>query len=284
MRELEQSQMKTLNRMTKSLSNGCLLRRSVRMGAFLMCALAMYGQSAIPRNQKHSGGKPASGQRAFDTSCASCHGLNGRGGERAPSIATQSGIVKLSDDQLLKILQDGKPQAGMPPFAGLGDKRLALILSYLRLLQGKQDTPITLADAANGKNLFEGKGGCAECHMILGVGGFLGPDLSNYGATHSTNDIRNAIVSADARPGARKGLARATTSDGRQISGFVRNEDNFSVQLQAPDGTFHMLEKSGLLQLTLYSAPLMPGDYGTKLSKSELNQLVAYLLSVGGKK
>lgn len=249
-----------------------------------MCTLAIYGQSSISSNQKHSDDKLASGQRAFDTTCASCHGLNGRGAERAPNIATEPGIVKLSDNQLLKILHDGKPQAGMPPFAGLGEKRLAEILSYLRLLQGKRNTPITLADAANGKNLFEGKGGCAECHMILGAGGFLGPDLSNYGATHSADDIRNAIVSTEARPGARKGLAQATTKDGRKISGLVRNEDNFSVQLQSPDGTFHMLEKSGLSQLTLDSAPLMPSDYGTKLNKSELNQLVAYLLSVGGKK
>ncbi len=167
---------------------------------------------------------------------------------------------------------------------GWGKKDWAEILSYLRQLQGKRDTPIALADAASGKSVFAGKGGCAECHMVLGAGGFLGPDLSNYGATHSANEIRDAIVSADARPGAHKGLAHATAKDGRQISGFVRNEDNFSVQLQAPDGTFHMLERSGLSRLTLDSAPLMPGDYGTKLSKSELNQLVAYLLSVGGKK
>lgn len=120
--------------------------------------------------------------------------------------------------------------------------------------------------------------------MVLGAGGFLGPDLSNYGATHSPKDIRNAIVSADARPGDRKGFAQATTKDGRQISGMIRNEDNFSVQLQARDGTFHMLEKADLSQLTVDSAPLMPSDYGTKLSKSELDRLVAYLLSVGGKK
>ena len=275
--------MKTVSHVTKFPSTGRLLRRSIRLAAVLMCTLAMYGQSSIP-SQKHPEDNLASGQRAFDTTCASCHGLNGRGGEHAPNITTQPGIVKLSDNELLKILQDGKPEAGMPPFAGLGEKRLAEILRYLRVLQGKQDTPITSADAANGKNLFDGKGGCAKCHMILGAGGFLGPDLSSYGATHSAKEIRNAILSADARPGARRGIAHATTTDGRRISGLVRNEDNFSVQLQAPDGTFHMLEKSGLSQLTLDSAPLMPGDYGTKLNSSELDQLVAYLLSVGGRK
>ena len=116
--------------------------------------------------------------------------------------------------------------------------------------------------------------------MVQGTGGFLGPDLSDYGESHSADDIRSAIVSADKRPAGRKGLARATTKDGRHISGLVRNEDNFSVQLQALDGTFYLLEKSNLSELTFDSAPLMPNDYGSRLSQSDLEQLVAYLLSI----
>lgn len=254
------------------------------MAAVLACALASYGQMSISSNQKHPEDKLASGRRAFESTCAACHGLNGRGGERAPNIATQPATVELSDSQLLKILHDGRPQAGMPPFGGLGDSRLAELLSYLRLLQGKRETPVRAADAGEGKNVFNGKGGCAECHMIHGTGGFLGPDLSDYGVTHSADEIRNAIVNAGSRPGTRKELARAVIKDGQQISGLVRNEDNFSVELQAKDGTFHMLQKSSLSQLTFDSAPLMPSDYGTKLSSSELNQLVAYLSSVGGTK
>jgi hypothetical protein len=91
-------------------------------------------------------------------------------------------------------------------------------------------------------------------------------------------------VHADKRPGDRKGLAKATTKDGQQISGLVRNEDNFSVQLQALDGMFHLLEKSNLSELTFDSAPMMPIDYDSRLSKSELDQLVGYLLSLGDTK
>jgi putative heme-binding domain-containing protein len=113
-------------------------------------------------------------------------------------------------------------------------------------------------------------------------GGFLGPDLSDHGASHSTDDIRSAIVSADMRPRVRKGLAKATTRDGRQISGLVRNEDNLSVQLLAQNGTFHSLEKSDLTELIFDSEPLMSDKYGSELSKSELDQLVGYLLNVVG--
>ena len=39
------------------------------------------------------------------------------------------------------------------------------------------------------------------------------------------------------------------------------------------------LEKSSLTELTFDSAPAMPSDYDSRLSQSELDQLVAYVLS-----
>lgn len=248
----------------------------------LVGVLASYAQTSghtIERS-KQSTQALASGKRTFESSCAPCHGLNGKGAERAPDIATRSEIVKLSDPATLKLLRDGIPAKGMPSFAELGSARLSDLLNYLRVLQGKGQAPASTANGERGKELFAGKGGCSQCHMVQGTGGFLGPDLSEYGESHSADDIRSAIVSADKRPGVRKGLANVTTKDGRQISGLVRNEDNFSVQLQALDGTFHLLEKSSLSELTFDSAPVMPSDYDSRLSEAELNQLVSYLLSI----
>jgi putative heme-binding domain-containing protein len=255
--------------------------------AALICALAVsHAQTTAPgtEKQKQSNEALAGGRRTFESTCAPCHGLNGTGGEHAPDIATTPEVVRLSDRETLKILQEGVLQKGMPPFAALGPAKLSEVLNYLRSLQGKGKTPAVTASVKEGKELFVGKGGCSECHMVQGAGGFLGPDLSDYGADHSADDIRSAIVSADKRPGFRKGLAKATIKNGQQISGLVRNEDNFSVQLQALDGTFHLLEKSGLSELTFDSTPVMPSDYDSKLSKSELDQLIAYLLSTGGPK
>jgi len=256
--------------------------------AALICALAVsQAQTTAPRTeeQNQSNQALAAGRRTFESTCAPCHGLNGKGGEHAPDIATSPEVVRLSDRETLKVLQEGILQKGMPPFIALGPARLSEVLNYLRSLQGKDKTAAVMpASVKEGKELFSGKGGCLECHMVQGVGGFLGSDLSDYGASHSADDIRSAIVSADQRPGFRKGLAKATTKDRQQISGLVRNEDNFSVQLQALDGTFHLLEKSGLSELSFDSAPVMPSDYDSKLSKSELDQLVGYLLSIADAK
>ena len=139
---------------------------------------------------------------------------SGRGGEHAPDIATRPDVVSLSDSGILKVLREGKPQAGMPSFAGLGPAKLSETLNYLRFLQGKGRKPTVVVNTEKGKEIFIGKGDCSECHMVHGSGGFLGPDLSDYGASHSADDIRSAIVNAEKRSGFRKGLAKATTRDG----------------------------------------------------------------------
>ena len=59
----------------------------------------------------------------------------------------------------------------------------------------------------------------------------------------------------------------------------IRNEDNFSIQLQSLDGTFHFLTKTDLERLDSGPQSLMPSDYGSTLSPSELNDLISYLMT-----
>ena len=256
------------------------------MVAMLFCAVAIISLSAQEANvgseKTKQPNKAASeiGRQTFESTCAACHGLDGRGGERGPDIATRAEVVRKTDEEISKILQTGIPQAGMPPFAALGPATLSATLKHLRLLQGKGAAPALPGNSGKGRELFAGKAGCSECHMVEGRGGFLGPDLSSYGASHSVSEIRGAIVNAVQRSGSRKGLAKATTKDGQTVSGVVRNEDNFSLQLQSLDGALHFLTKADLADLSFSSKPLMPEDYATKLSASDLDHVIAYLLSV----
>lgn len=245
--------------------------------AALILAIVIYASLAGAQSSPST----VAGRQAFESICASCHGLNGKGGERAPDIATRPEIVKLSDNNLLGVLREGRPQAGMPAFRDLGTAKLSELLNYLRLLQGKRSQPAPAEDIGKGRELFFGKAGCSQCHMVRGAGGFIAPDLSDYGASHSADEIRDSILSPGKRPAFRKGLATVTTSEGQALSGFVRNEDNFSLQLQSMDGSFHLLEKSGLREFRMDARPLMPSDYDSRLSKAELDEIVAYISGVG---
>jgi putative heme-binding domain-containing protein len=149
------------------------------------------------------------------------------------------------------------------------------------VLQGRGQTNALPGDAARGKALFFAKAECSSCHMVRGEGGFLGPDLSTYGTSRDPGEILAAITSTQRNSDWGFKLASATTNSGQTISGIVRNEDNFSVQLQSLDGTFHLLQKSELQGLKYEDRPAMPTNYKERLTRAELDDLVSYLISAG---
>ncbi len=250
--------------------------------AFLFMAAAN-AQEQKPRQATSGPQGPsqaiAEGRQAFESRCAGCHGLDGRGGERAPDVATRPGVQRLSNADLFKIIQRGMPAAGMPSFAVLDGSRINALVSYLRLLQGKTGAAKVAGDPQKGKALFYGKARCAECHMMDGAGGFIAADLSAYGRTRAPGEIREEITKPGKDGGTSHGIVTVTTRDGQNFSGVLRNEDNFSLQLQTLDGVFHLFVKSDVESLAHQPESLMPSDYGTTLSRNEVDDLISYLVT-----
>jgi len=222
---------------------------------------------------------PPPGQRAFASACAGCHGLDGRGSERAPSVATSSKVLHASDSDVAKIISNGVSGTGMPAFHTLTPAQVRSLVSYVRYLQGKRGVRSLPGDSSRGKELFFGKAECSACHSISGAGGFLAPDLTSYGSGLSPAEIRKAVVDPHriVPPGYK--AAEVTMHDGTKIEGAVRNEDNFSLQLLTKDGAFHFLEKSDLQSLRYLDQSLMPADYNKRLDPKELNDLISFLMS-----
>ena len=134
------------------------------------------------------------GSTLFDSNCGSCHGSDGRGGEHGPDIATVPDVQRLADSDLIAIAKDGVPGTGMPAFGWLGQEKLTDIVRYLRTLQGRQIDIKLPGNPKSGEALFFGKARCSECHMVNGKGGFIGSDLSLYGADESAGQIRSVIL------------------------------------------------------------------------------------------
>jgi cytochrome c oxidase cbb3-type subunit III len=129
-------------------------------------------QAASP--QEHapsSSGNSDAGAKTFSTYCSGCHGADGRGGERAPNIATTRNIVAMSDDDLESIVKKGVSGSGMPSFSFLGDQEIHNVISHLRNLQGKNSVAKINGDPQAGHALFFGQAGCSQCHMVKGEGG-----------------------------------------------------------------------------------------------------------------
>jgi len=221
------------------------------------------------------------GTRIFASRCAGCHGLDGRGAERGPDIANRAEIQRLSDSALLRIVRNGVQGTGMPSFRTLGDPGIQAVVEHLRNLQGQGKKIKLPGNPEQGKSLFFRETGCSQCHMVRGEGGFMGSDLSNYTSTRSVDEVRTAITDPNKNLDLRKRTVVVITTDGTKLIGIARNEDNFTLQLQTADGTFHFYKKSDLRNIEHQPQSLMPRDYGSRLSPKDLDDLVSYLMRVG---
>src|ERR1700733_11572731 len=96
--------------------------------------LLLFAAGSMTAGAQNNNRRGANGQQIFATSCAGCHGGDGKGSDKAPGIATMQSVISLSDADLIKIVHDGTA-AGMPPFAQLGDPGITAVVGYLRMLQ-----------------------------------------------------------------------------------------------------------------------------------------------------
>jgi len=146
-----------------------------RASVLVITAMSLLAGSLNARSQISSRtgvGAPstASGQAVFASSCAGCHGLDGRGGERAPGIVGNARVQRMSDAEIAAIISNGIPDTGMPAFHALSPEQVRTIVEYLRSLQGQEKAQPLPGDPVRGRAIFFGKGECSSCHMMRGGG------------------------------------------------------------------------------------------------------------------
>lgn len=167
----------------------------------------------------------------------------------------------------------------MPAFSSLSPPQIEDVVSYLRMLQGRGNIVKLPGDPVQGEVLFFGKAQCADCHMVNGRGGFLGSDLSFYGADATIDQMRAVILDPEKNLPADKKATTVVTNTGQTITGVLKVNDNFSLSIQTLDGTFHFLKKSDLAKVDLGKHSLMPSS--NTLSNAEVDDLISYLLRTG---
>ena len=72
------------------------------------------------------------------------------------------------------------------------DSEIWALISYIRSVSGGAALPLN-GDSTSGEHLFFGKQKCAQCHMVNGRGGHLGPDLSRVGSARSLAYLTESI-------------------------------------------------------------------------------------------
>lgn len=205
--------------------------------------------------------------------------MDGSGG-RGPSLARPRLLHAPDDDALYRVIQRGIAGTEMPS-SWLSSNQIWSVAGYVRTLGRVTPEPVS-GDPGRGKEIYSGKGGCAQCHTIAGHGGAIGPDLDDIGARRSVSHLKQALNDPEAFIPARFVVVRLTTNDGRSISGARVNEDAFSIQIRDVSNSLHSFWKHELREVQKeWGRSPMPA-YNRLLSPAELDDLVAYLASLEG--
>ncbi|MGD1212345.1 MAG: c-type cytochrome [Candidatus Acidiferrales bacterium] len=253
---------------------------------------AQFGPPPPPPHAPHPRPTPesiAQGKTLFEGTCAVCHGIDGSGAN-GPNI--REAATNLGPEGLYNTIYSGIFGSGMPTFSQLGEEKIWLLVNYVSSL-GHEGAGMAFGDAKKGKEVYDANG-CSTCHMVAGTGGDLGPDLTKIGAQRTADFLHDVLLDPGAHLPAtdtalqeRAGypayvMYRAVTANGKVVEGMRVDEDSFTIQLRDASGQLHSLRKLSLQKLEAEPGKSFMPSYKDKLSETQLNDLVAYISSLGG--
>jgi cytochrome c oxidase cbb3-type subunit 3 len=229
------------------------------------------GLGAAPDKAAATRGAPL-----FQQNCAFCHGPQARGAE-GPSLITSD--VVLGDDHgehLVVFLKKGRPEKGMPAFAGLPDDQLKDIAEFVHLQveavanRGTYHVlNILVGDAAKGQTYVAAN--CMSCHRPATfehiAGKFHSPDQLQRGWIWPTRPSDHSLDIT----------ATVKTAEGVTIAGRLTQVSDFRITLTDSNNQPHVIERGPGTEVRI-NDPLAPHQAMIMtLRDQDMHNVTAYL-------
>lgn len=220
------------------------------------------------------------GQRVFRAQCGRCHGRDAKGNDETGAPDLTTGTIEANTDQaLFTVIREGienTAMIGISPRAS--DQTVWQIVSYVNSLNLDPSDYNLPGDVNSGRQVYSEKGNCANCHMINGDGGRLGPDLSNIGTQLEPEAIRMALTDPDENVSPRWWTMRITRANGTVVEGLRMNEDTFTIRIMDNDENLWNFLKSEIRSSERIKTSTMPN--AGSLTATEIDDLIAYVFSL----
>jgi PQQ-dependent dehydrogenase (methanol/ethanol family) len=248
--------------------------RSAVWRATAALALLMAGAVAYAADAE----APAAIQPAsFGPNCSVCHGGDGAGSDRAPTLVGSRHLRGQSQAEIATVITNGR--GNMPSFSFLPAAQIEALAYYVRSLNADAFDMKPAGDLSAGASIFFGDGHCAECHIAQGRGGINGPDLSNIGHLSTLAELTQSLLQPDARISNGYGMVTVNLRDGNALRGFARAQTAHSIDLQTREGRLLLLSDEQYKSVIADKTSLMPAFRGTA---EQQRDLIAYLSSLAG--
>ena len=129
------------------------------------------------------------------------------------------------------------------------------------------------------------------CHIVRGIGGSQGPELTDVGDRRGSAFLRESLVEPGAtlperpvpyEPNVYAGylVVRTVARGGTEVVGARVNEDSFTIQIRDVAGRLHSLRKADLQLLDKKQGSSLMPTYKATLAPAEIDDLVAYLMTL----
>jgi len=237
------------------------------------------GVSMEPTKPKTAPYPPAiveSGASLFRQNCAFCHGRNATGGETGPDL-TRSKVVAddVNGSTITPVVQNGRPQAGMPAF-NLSQTDIHALVAFIHAQKMKvENNPggrrgVDVADLQTGnveagKQYFNGAGECSTCHSATG-------DLAGIASRYKGLRLEMRML----YPRKAKSKVTVTPRSGEPITGELAYLDEFTVGLTDDSGHYHSWPVSQVKYKV--DAPVEKhAELLGKYTDDDIHNLMAYL-------
>src|SRR5262249_27409585 len=172
------------------------------------------------------------------------------------------------------------------PFQAQRNKAMLLFPAPGKLNPKALPSPAELAkrtgDSGRGKQVWDasltGAAQCAKCHMVGGVGGQVGRDLSMIGKKASKENLFESILDPSKAIADQYIQHSVTTTAGVVVSGLLVADTPQSITLRDANGKDTVIPKSEIVgEVRKLKVSIMPQDIVAALTEDELIDLVAYL-------
>ncbi|MFO0946555.1 MAG: PVC-type heme-binding CxxCH protein [Planctomycetota bacterium] len=171
-----------------------------------------------------------------------------------------------------------------------GKRKVPLLADKLAAFENARNNGDALAafretlsggDIDDGKKIFfeRTEAACLRCHKIQGRGGEVGPDLSHVGSQQNREYLLEAIVAPNNKIAKGFESIVLATSDGSVLTGILKDEDAEKLRVMTAEGAMIEIAKSDI-EDRRQGKSAMPDDITKHLSKRDIRNLVAYLISL----
>jgi len=167
------------------------------------------------------------------------------------------------------------------PATRLAPAEANALVAYLRTMRDFNSPKVMVGNAAGGRALFDGKGGCKTCHRVDGLGSRVAPDLSDVGTVRGADFLWRKLQDPGATMRPIDRPVHIVLKNGKVIDGRRLNEDTYSVQLIDSQERLVSIMKADAKEFTISRTSPMP-SYKDKLAPQEMADLVSYLVSLKG--